>query len=82
MQSIGLFLSILSYRFDIVSFFKPIAPKRPSPHPSDTFDVDFRCLARVNSGSFAFEFDSSSVKPQIINKAQIITNFDSVFNLQ
>lgn len=63
------FPPFLSYLFEVVSFFNPIAPRRPSPHPSVTFEVDFKCLANVNRGSRAFEFVSSKLKPHTINKA-------------
>lgn len=70
-----------TYLFEVVSFFRPIAPRRPSPHPSDTFEIVFKCLASVNSGSRAFSLNSSKKKPHVINKPHITTNFDSVFNL-
>lgn len=73
--------AIILRLFDVVSFFRPIAPNKPSPHPSETFDEDLKCLARVNNGSRAFSFDSSKLKPHTINNAHIITSLDSVLNL-
>lgn len=68
--------------FEIVSFFNPIAPSKPSPHPSDIFDEDLKYLANVSNGSRAFELLSNSFDPHVISNPHIMANFASVFKLK
>lgn len=69
------------YLFETVSFFRPIAPKIPSPQPSDTLDETRKYRASNSSGSRAFGFSSNNFDPHTISSPQIAASFASVFNL-
>lgn len=70
-----------TYLFEIVSFFKPIAPKSPSPQLSELFELFCKYLAKFSKGSRAFELVSSNLWPQHMSNPHIIANFGSVLCL-
>lgn len=74
-------MSIMAYLFETVSFLRPIAPKIPSPQPSETFDDTRKYRANSNNGSRAFGLISNILDPDVISSPQITANLASVLNL-